>query len=67
MSRLKDRVSKIERQRGGPKRPLILDFPTEGMSEAEIEAEIARSEARGPMTDDEWAEKYCVQTTKTGH
>ncbi len=67
MSKLKDRVAKIERERSGPKRPRILPFPDDGMSEAEIEAELARLEARGPMTDDEWAEKYCVQTTKTGH
>ncbi len=60
MSRLKQRLSQLEHR--VPMRPVEkIPFPTEGLSEQEIEEKPARWDERGPMTDDECVAEFNVE------
>ncbi len=38
-----------------------IPFPTEGLSEQEIEDKLARWDERGPTTVDEWVAEFNVE------
>ncbi len=65
MNRLKQRLKRLEQKMLGPSRPIVLSFPTDGMSEQEIEEEIARERERGPMTTDEWMAEHGVEDCRS--
>ncbi len=61
MGRLKQRLSQLQRRGPNAARPRIIPFPTEGLSEQEIEEKPARWDERGPMTDDERVAEFNVE------
>ena len=65
MNRLKQRLKRLEQKMLGPNRPIVLNFPTDGMSEQEIREEIARELERDPMTKEEWMAEFGVEDCRS--
>jgi hypothetical protein len=58
MSRLRDRLRRLEGKRRGQDRPRIIPFPIDGMTAEEIEAALA---SWRPLTLEEFVKKHGVQ------
>ncbi len=65
MNRLEQRLKRLEQKVPDPNRPRVLSFPTDGMSEQEIEEEIARELERDPMTTEEWMAEFGVKDCRS--
>ncbi len=53
------RLNRLEQRRPDANLPRVISFPTEGLSEQEIQEKLAREDERGEMTVEEWVAKYC--------
>ena len=61
MNRLGSRVRRLERRMPDPTRPRVIRFPTEGMTDKEIEQELVRRRGRRRLTEDDFCRMHGVE------
>ncbi len=60
------RLNRLEQKRPGTKLLRVISFPTEGLSEQEIQEKLAREDERGEMTIEDWVAEYCGPSLTEG-
>jgi hypothetical protein len=60
------RLKRLEQRRPGANLPRIIPFPTDGMTEQEIQEKLAREDERGEVTIEEWVAEYCGPSLTEG-